>query len=383
MLDLTRIIFWILVFLILYVYIGYFLVIVILGNLVKKKVKKDLIRPTVSFIIAAYNEESNIEKKLINTLDIDYPKNIFEIVVASDGSTDRTDEIVKQFNNQGVKLFRVDGRVGKTETRNRAVRSTKSEIVVFSDATTHYQRDAVNKLVQNFADDKVGQVSGRYVYFDSSDSNIGIGTKIYWNYENLIKRAQTSLGTMTGVSGCINAFRRKLYTSLPPNVIEDLVEPLMIVQKGYRVVFEHEALAFEKTSQRISQELIMRVRVIRGGMEGLLFARKLLNPLRYPLPAFQLISHKVLRWLMPVFLVVLFLFNVFLIFEDNIYYNVLFLSQIIFYSVAGIAYVLEKKGIKSQLLSLPLYFCVVNYASLIAIYKTMTSELAETWETNI
>ena len=381
--ELVPIIYWVIIFVIFYVYLGYTLMVIILGNFVKKNVKKIPITPTVSFIIAAYNEEAAIEKKLINTLDIDYPKGKFEIVVASDGSTDKTDEIVKRFKEQGIKLFRVEGRVGKTETRNQAVVNSKSEIIVFSDATTHYRHDAVKKLVRNFADEKVGQVSGKYDYFDPSKTHVGIGTKLFWKYENLIKNAQTKFGTMTGASGCINAFRRTLYTTLPPEIIEDLVVPLMTIKKGYRVVFEPDAQAFEKTTQRISQELIMRIRVIRGGMKGLLYAKELLNPLKYPLPAFQLISHKVLRWLMPVFLIALLLSNILLLFENSFFFTVSFIMQITFYIAAGVGCLLMKVGIKLKLLSLPIYFCVVNYASLIALYKTLTSDLEHTWETNV
>lgn len=334
-------------------------------------------------MIAAYNEEKGIKEKIENSLKLDYPKDKFQIIVVSDGSTDGTDKIVKRFECEGVRLIRVEGRVGKTEARNCAIKKVDAEIVVFSDGTTHYTQNSIKELVDNFLDDKVGMVSGHLKYRDSSNSQVGAGQKLFWKYESLIKKAQTRLGTLTGAIGCITAFRKDLYTHLPANIIEDFTGPLFIIKQGYRVVFEENAICYEDTTQKSHSEWSMRVRVIRGGLTGLIYARTLLNPLRFPLVSFQLISHKVLRWCVPVFLISALLSNLILFYSNGSspFIRFLFFSQLVCYIMALLGYLLERAGKHHKVLGIPLYFVIVNSASLVAIYKTLTSSLDATWET--
>ena len=368
---------------VLYTYFGYFLVIILIGKILRLRVLKMDIEPTVTLLIAAYNEEKGIAKKIENSLSLDYPKNKIKIIVVSDGSTDRTDEIVKSYENYGVELLRVEGRVGKTEARNVAMRSVSGEIIVFSDATTTYKENIVRMMIRNFADKRVGMVTGHLIYRDDENTQMGMGQKLYWQYESLIKKSQTAMGTLTGSVGCVTAFRKDLYTPLPNNIIEDFTGPLMVVMKGFRVVYEEEALCFEETTKKTSNEWSMRIRVIRGGMAGMLYARKILNPIMYPVPSFQLISHKVLRWLIPVFMIVLFFVNFYGVTTEpeNIFSNGLFLLQIVFYAMALTAYLLEKRGVHGRLVAIPLYFIILNAASLVALIKTLTTNLEATWET--
>lgn len=370
-----------LIFLIVYTYFGYFFAIILLGKVFSKKVLKSDIEPEVTLLIAAYNEEKGIAKKIENSLKLDYPK--LKIIVVSDGSTDKTDEIVKSYASKNVELLRVEGRVGKTEARNVAVNKVPGEIIIFSDATTVYQKDIVKKLVRNFADPSVGMVTGHLIYRDEDNTQMGTGQKLYWQYESLIKKSQTAMGTLTGSIGCVTAFRKELYTPLPNNIIEDFTGPLMLVMKGYRVVYEEEALCFEDTTKKSGNEWSMRIRVIRGGMTGMLFARQILNPLKFPIPSFQLISHKILRWLVPVFMLALIVLNAVAVLADpmNVVTNVLFALQLIFYGIALMAYLLEKVGIHNKLFAIPLYFIILNAASLVALFKTLTSNLEATWET--
>ncbi|MFT6631987.1 MAG: cellulose synthase/poly-beta-1,6-N-acetylglucosamine synthase-like glycosyltransferase [Bacteriovoracaceae bacterium] len=371
------------IFLILYTYFGYLFLVIIMGRLRNKIIHKSDFTPNVAFMISAYNEEKGIEEKLLNTLSIDYPKEKFEIIVVSDGSTDKTDEIVKNYASQGVRLIRVEGRVGKTEARNIAIKMIKSEIVIFSDGTTEYDKKSVQVLVRNFSDSSVGMVSGHLKYIDPAKSQVGAAQKLFWKYESIIKKSQTKMGTLTGSIGCITAFRRTLYTHLPANVIEDFTGPLFIVKQGFRVVFEEEAICYELTTQKSSNEWNMRVRVIRGGMTGLLFARGVLNPFRYPFASFQLISHKLLRWFVPIFLITAMVSNVLLVLQGDacVYISILLVLQCLFYTSALMAFGLEKCGIHFKIIGIPLYFVIVNSASFVAIYKTMTSTLGSTWET--
>jgi cellulose synthase/poly-beta-1,6-N-acetylglucosamine synthase-like glycosyltransferase len=376
----AEIVFWSLTFLIFYTYAGYSVLIMFLSVFVRSKVDRKEIEPRVSMLIAAYNEEAGIREKLENTLKLDYPKNKLEIMVVSDGSTDLTDSITREFGARGVKLFRVEGRVGKTEARNRAVREANGEIIVFSDATTRYEPAAVRMMIRNFNDPSVGAVSGRYEYTSSKGSSVSFANILFWRYENFIKSRQSGIKTLTGMSGCINSFRKELYEPLPPDIIEDLVEPLKILEKGYRVIFEPEALAHELTTETARQEFKMRIRVISQGMSGLLYAKALFNPFKYPFASFQLLSHKVLRWFVPFFLIGILLATC-LAAADNLFYKAALVLQAVFYASAFLGLLAQNSSRRSKLLSFPLYFCTLNLASMIAFFRVMTGKNIRKWET--
>ncbi len=374
--------FWTLAGIVLYTYGGYTVILVLLSLLVRRPLRRDEgHEPRVTFLITAYNEERDIARKIENTLSLDYPSGKLEILVASDGSTDRTDEIVREIASRrgNVHLLRVEGRVGKTETQNRAVRRAAGEIIIFSDSTTEYRPDAIRKIVRNYADPRVGAVSGRYNYRTVRGSPVGIGQVLFWNFENFIKSRQTLIRTITGCCGCIYSVRKAAYEPLPPDIISDLVQPLEILKKGYRIVFEPEAVAEEETTEKPSDEFRMRVRVITRGMNGILHARSLLNPFRYPFVAFQLISHKVLRWLVPVFVLGLFVTNLFLL--DRPFYLALFAGQSAFFVLAAAGWVADTLGKRLRLFSVPLYFCVVNLASLVSLLNLLRGEKKVIWDT--
>lgn len=375
----SALIFWISIFLIIYTYVGYSLTIFVLSIIFRRELKRGKIEPKVTFLITAYNEERDITKKLENTLSLNYPRERLEIIVASDGSTDRTDEIVRGFADRGVSLIRVEGRVGKTETQNQAVKSATGDIIIFSDATTRYDDNAIEKMVRNYADETVGAVSGRYEYYNPTGASIGVGSVLFWKYENLIKSCQTKIKTITGCCGCIYSVRRKLYEPLPADIISDLIEPLKILEKGYRIVFEPEAVAFEETTEKTSEEFYMRIRVISRGMRGLLYMKTLFNPFKFGFVSFQLFSHKLLRWLVPVFMITLLVSNLFL--AGAAFYNIFLALQGLFYAAVLAAWLGEKANIKLKLFSIPLYFFTVNVASLISLYKTLKGYKAVTWET--
>jgi cellulose synthase/poly-beta-1,6-N-acetylglucosamine synthase-like glycosyltransferase len=373
-------IFWTAVGAIVYAYGGYSLVTMLLALVVRNPVRRADITPSVTLLITAYNEELDIARKLEGSLALDYPRELLEIIVASDGSTDRTDEIVRGFESRGVKLVRVEGRLGKTGTQNEAVKQARGEIIVFSDATTTYDPQALRKLVRNYADPRIGAVSGRYEYRNPSGAPIGLGTVLFWKYENAIKSMQTRIWTITGCCGCIYSVRRSAYVPLPRDIISDLCQPLKILESGYRIAFEREAVAFEDALEESKGEFSMRVRVISRGMHGLIFMRKLLNPLRRPFVAFQLISHKWMRWLVPVFAAVALLANAALL-GESVFYNVTFALQLAFYAIALLAFLLEGRVRFPKLLGVPLYFVTVNLASISAMRRVFKGIRATTWET--
>ena len=374
------VLFWLLVAIIFYTYFGYPLVTLIVSLFVERKVARADIEPSITFLITAYNEEKGIKAKLEDTIALDYPKDKLEILVASDASSDNTDNIVQGFQDKRVRLFRVEGRVGKTETQNQAVKTAKGEIIIFSDATTKYEKSAIRKIVRNYADPQVGAVSGRYKYFDLNNTQTGTGSIAFWDYENFIKARQTRIRTITGCCGCIYSVRKNLYVKLPGDIISDLVEPLKILEQGYRIVFEPEALAYETTCQKSEEEFRMRVRVISRGMQGILYMKHLLNPFKYGFIAFQLISHKVLRWLIPLFLLTLYITSILLL-NKNLLYKIAFLLQTLFYLSALIGFLMDFLTKKVKIFSLPLYFCVLNIASAIALIKTSMKRKSVTWQT--
>lgn len=375
-------VFWITLGLILYAYLGYALCIFLISIFVRNPVRKnDEYEPTVTLLITAYNEEKDIANKLENAMNLAYPVSQMEILVASDGSTDRTDEVVTEYSRKvkNISLLRVEGRVGKTETQNQAVLKASGEIIVFSDATTEYKGDAIRKIVRNYADPGVGAVSGRYNYITEKGSAMGMATILFWKYENFIKFCQSRIKTITGCCGCIYSVRKDLYEPLKRDIISDLVEPLKILEKGYRIAFEKEAIAFETTTEASSEELKMRIRVITRGMNGILHMRTLLNPFKHGFVSLQLLSHKVLRWLIPVLMIFLFVSNGFLL--GHWFYNTTFSLQIGLYFLALVGWFVDQKGFKVRILSIPLYFCVINIACLIGLFNILKGEKKSVWET--
>ncbi len=198
--------------------------------------------------------------------------------------------------------------------------------------------------------------------------------------ENFIKSMQTRIKTITGCCGCIYSVRKEAYVPLPPDIISDLVEPLKVIERGYRVVFEPEAVAYEETTERAAEEFSMRMRVINRAMRGILYAKSLLNPFKYPFVSFQLISHKVFRWLVPFFLIGLFGSNLFLV-GTHWFFDLAFAGQLVFYSAALIGLMADRLGHKIKALGIPLYFCIVNTASFLAFFKTLKGQKSVTWET--
>lgn len=375
----AELVFWLSISLIVFSYIGYAILILVVSWVVRNPVGRSPIEPKVTYLITAYNEERTIATKLEQTLTLDYPREKLEIIVASDGSTDRTDDIVRTFADRSVQLLRVEGRVGKTETQNQAVRHATGDVIIFSDATTRYEGSAIRNIVRNYADPNVGAVSGRYEYFNPTGAPIGVGSILYGKYDNFIKTLQTSIKTITGCCGCIYSVRRDAYKPLPADIISDLCEPLKVLESGYRIVFESDAVAYEETTERTGEEFRMRVRVITRGMRGLLFMKALFNPLRFGFVSFQLFTHKVMRWLVPFFLAFALLSNLFLV--GNPLYDATLALQAGFYLVALIGFIAEKRKLSIGPLSIPLYFVTVNAAIAVAMYRTWKGHKAVTWET--
>ena len=352
-----------------YIYFGYPLVLLLLNQFEQQKVKKSFITPSVSLIISAYNEEDIIAKKIKNCFQLNYPEDKLEIIVANDGSQDDTVEITSQY--QEVELLDYEINEGKTEVQNKAVKEATGEILVFSDANAMYQPDAIKKLVRNFADEKVGAVCGDLQYSSgTASSGSREGISLYKRYEKFIKKLEGNLHSTIGAYGSIYAVRRELYTPLPADIISDFIEPLMIVKQGYRSVYEPEAVSVEKPETSYQDEFQRRVRIITRGLRGLVYASDLL---KFNALGFCLFSRKLLRWLTPIFMILLFMFNLFHV--EGIYFYLL-IGQILFYSFAGLGLVFDNK-----LFYIPSYFTMINYASLKALINYFKGEKYVSWDT--
>lgn len=376
---LARVIFFTSLAAILYTFLMYPLLLRIIASFRPKRFPSPGFQPTISILICAYNEAAVISRKLDQTLELDYPKDKVEIVVVSDGSTDETENIVRNYDATNVRLLRTTERLGKTNAQNEAATSCVGEVIIFSDATTVYHSQALNKLVAHYADPRVGAVSGRYQYFDESGASpTGTGSIAFWNFENFIKLSQSRIATITGCCGCIYSIRRSAYTVLSPEIISDLVQPLHVIRKGLLVLFEPDAMAYETTTVSSRQELKMRIRVITRAIRGLQSVPDLLNPLRRPWITLQLVSHKISRWLVPLYISGIFVSTAILI--DHPAMGVFFLLQLCFYGTALISLVLPLHR-HFKLLGLPLYICTMNTAALLAIIQSIRGRRYVVWET--
>jgi cellulose synthase/poly-beta-1,6-N-acetylglucosamine synthase-like glycosyltransferase len=341
-----------------------------------KDVARAAIRPTVTVVIAAYNEARGIRAKLDNISSLQYSEGLVDVIVTSDASSDGTDEIVKTYDPNRVRLIRVEGRRGKTACQNVAMQSATGEIVVFTDATTRIEPHALTALTANFADQSVGCAAGSLVYEVADQNPTGAGGAAYWSYEVRLRRAESALGSLVGVSGCLYAVRRSAYRAIAPELISDFVIALHLREQGMRTVLEPAAVCFEETLAQAGQELAMRVRVAVRTIYALLAERRLLNPVRYGLFAWQLWSHKVLRYASPLFWIVALATSLALAAKPL--YLALFSLQILLIAAGVAGFLLQAK--RPGLLTKPYYFLLTNVASLLAILRYVRGERIVTWK---
>jgi cellulose synthase/poly-beta-1,6-N-acetylglucosamine synthase-like glycosyltransferase len=375
----AEVILWLSVLALLYTYAGYPALIALISTLRPRRIRRMEYTPRISVIITAYNEERALAAKLRNTIELNYPRDLMEIIVASDCSNDRTDEIVKSFASEGVILHRQPQRMGKTAAQNNAVEKARGEVIVFSDATSHYEPGALRRIVPNFADETVGCVGGRLVYVDPGDTHVGRGAKSYWGYETFLKKHESRACSLIGVSGCLYAVRRSAYVPLYDEACSDFIIATKMVEQGLRAVYEPEAVCREETNQRHDNELRMRVRIIAQTFTDLWRHRAMLNPLRSGLYGIQLLSHKVMRYFVPFFLIAMFAASAVLA-NDSGLLRLFFFAQAFGYLCGALSWLLENFGIRSRALALPHYFVLANVASVIAMFQFVRGERYARWE---
>lgn len=375
--SLWTVFFWLCALLVGYTYVGYPVLLWSITRFRNTTPPPPSTNLHLTLIITAHNEAAQIGRKLTESLALNYPREMLQILVASDGSTDDTVAIVQAFAVQGVELVSVPKQAGKTNAQNIAMQGARGEIVVFSDATTEYHPDALQYLAGAFADRSVGAVSGRYTYLDVKGCSVGEGSRAYAGYDNSIREMQSDAGSLTGCCGCIYAIRRELYVPLSSNIISDFVEPLHVLLQGAKVTFEPRALAREAVGHTAGKEFAMRVRVIARAWTGLASVREILAPWKHPWISLQLVSHKLLRYVIPVLLIGILLSSWML--RDILAYRLILAMELAFYSAALLPLLIPALQ-KSRTFSLPLYFCVMNAAALWGTVNFLRGERYVTWK---
>ncbi|MBK9745587.1 MAG: glycosyltransferase family 2 protein [Chloroflexi bacterium] len=337
------------------------------------------ITPSVSVVIAAYNEVDSIGAKLDNMLALTYPKDCLEIIVASDGSDDGTDDVVRRYLDHGVRLLSLP-RQGKAGALNAAVSEAHGEILVFSDANSMYGSTAIQALVRPFADPEVGGVAGNQRYLDQqAGSADNAGERSYWQLDRLLKRLQSDSGNTISATGAIYAIRKSLFLPVPPGVTDDFVTSTRVIAAGYRLVFAADAVAYEPVASSSDREFGRKVRIMTRGLRAVLTMRELLNPFRFGFYAVQLFTHKVLRRVIVLPLLLLFVSSLFL-WQENVFYLFILALQIAFYGCALLGFMFRSSRLgQLKPLAIPYFICMVYAAALVAIFNTVSGRRIDRW----
>jgi len=382
-----EIIFWLSLFIVFYTFLGYGILLYFLvkvrrilkGKRIAPGLDQDF--PTLTLVVAAYNEEDLILEKIQNTLALNYPKEKLALLFITDGSSDKTPDLIAGFTD--IKLMHSPARNGKIHAIHRAMHEVDTAVVVFTDANTFLNKDALLLIARHYADPKVGAVSGEKRVMQDEVSDATAGEGFYWKYESALKKWDSELYSVVGAAGELFSVRRSLYQQVESDtILDDFMISMLIAQQGYRIIYEPDAYASELSSDNIKEELKRKVRIAAGGIQSILRLKKLFLPFSFPLLWFQYVSHRVLRWTVTPFLMILvFILNIVICLQGShaIYWLIL-AGQICFYGGALAGWLLEKRKIKVKVLFVPYYFCVMNYAVIAGINRYYRGSQSAAWE---
>lgn len=376
----AAVVLWSAVALLAYVYLGYPLVAALRARLRRRPHVRAAIRPPVSIVVVAYNEGDRIEDRIENLLALDYPADRLEIIVGSDGSTDDTVARARRYQSRGVRVFAFQARRGKPAMLNDLVPRARGDVVLFADARQRFERGALRAIVANFADPAVGAVSGELVIEPApGTASAGHGAAFYWRYEKFIRSAESRGDSTIGATGAVYAIRRYLFEAIPPDtLLDDVLIPLRIVRRGYRVLFEPSARAYDSASANASQELARKARTIAGNFQLFSRERWLLDPRRNRL-WFETLSHKGLRLLVPALHVTALAANV--VAAQMHPYQWLLALQVLFYAAACGGCLLQARGRRRFMaFTVPFTLCLLCWSTMVGFYRFATHRQPVTWD---
>lgn len=337
--------------------------------------------PSVTVIVAAYNEENLIAQKIENTLALKYPGNRVSYIFVTDGSTDQTPKIISGYPQ--IKLLHQPGRNGKIVAVHRAMQDVSTDITVFTDANTFLNEDALLNICRHYADATVGAVSGEKRVSSEGVGDATAGEGFYWKYESKLKTWDSELYSVVGAAGELFSIRTALYTPVPADtILDDFMISMLIAKRGYRIVYEPMAFATEGGSENVQEELKRKIRIAAGGIQSILRLKSLLNPFTNFVLSFQYVSHRVLRWTVTPFLMVAALvLNFFIVYQLQLsLYKPVLACQLLFYGLALLGWIFEKRHLRIKMLFIPYYFCMMNYAVLAGILRYARGTQSAVWE---
>lgn len=382
-----KILFWLSIFTIIYTFVGYGFILYLLVKIRsifkgKRVLPSSDNLPSCTLIVAAYNEEAYMEDKIENTLQLKYPEEKLNLIFISDGSDDKTPEIIGKYPQ--IKLMHQPERKGKIAAVHRAVKEVNTDVIVFTDANTFLNENALINICRHYSDNRVGAVAGeKRVQVGTEADASAAGEGFYWKYESTLKKWDSELYSVVGAAGELFSVRQSLYQPVSADsILDDFMISMLIAQKGFRIVYEPEAYAVETSSENVTEELKRKIRIAAGGIQSVIWLKSLFNIFKYGILSFQYVSHRVLRWTVTPFLLILvFILNIFLALPaDRLFYQLILAAQILFYLLAWVGYLFEKKNLRIKILFIPYYFCVMNYAVLAGILRFMQKKQSASWE---
>lgn len=387
-----EVLFWVLLFIVFYAYLGYGILLFLIVKLkrllrpVKSKANVDY-EPEVTLFVAAYNEKDYVDAKVQNSFSLEYPKDKVRQVWVTDGSDDGTPEYLKKYADDHFEIHHLPARGGKIGAMNRGMQFVKSPIVIFSDGNTMLGKESIRRIVDLFADPKVGCVSGEKRIY-SKEKDAAAGTEgIYWKYESKLKKWDAELYSVVGAAGELFAIRTELFQEVEKDtLLDDFIISLRVAMKGYTIQYDPEAYAIETSSADVKEELKRKVRIAAGGIQSIVRLRPLLNIFKFGVLSFQYISHRVLRWtIAPLALPLLLIINLILYLTEGFgnftnLYVWLFYGQLVFYVMAFLGWYLENRAIKVKILFIPYYFMIMNLAVLMGMKRYFKGSQTVNWE---
>ncbi|MFH1000939.1 MAG: glycosyltransferase family 2 protein [Bacteroidota bacterium] len=387
-----KIIFWVFFFIIFYTYIGYGIVLYVLV-LIKRLIKKpntaivENYEPEVTLFVAAYNEKDYVDEKVKNSFSMDYPQEKIKQVWVTDGSNDGTPDLLRKYTDKGIEVYHEDARGGKIGAMNRGMAFVKSPIVIFSDGNTSLGVESIRRIVNLFADPKVGCVSGEKRIIQKDKDAAAATEGIYWKYESKLKKWDAELYSVVGAAGELFAIRTELFQHVEKDtLLDDMIISLRVAMKGYTIQYDPEAYAIETASANVKEELKRKVRISAGGFQSIVRLLALFNIFKYGWLSFQFVSHRVLRWtLAPLGLAVILLLNILITANEGFFnfsnlFTYLIWAQLLFYIAALLGWFLENRQIKIKILFVPYYFFIMNLSVYMGFNRFLKGNQSVKWE---